>query len=314
LKKFLFRGFCFVSIGLILLFASNAIYINTNWYKSQDDDEKYFTNLGDLDVINLGTSHGQFAFDYSEIPEIKGENLAKGSQNFYFDSEVLKKYGRSLKEGCVVIIPVSYFSFVSYLEEENQRTLYYKLLDYGSIPNHSPMEYLRYKLLPILFAGFNIKYILKDIGSSQFNLLSGSLDHNDVEIWKEHAAARAERHNLARTENHEFTSEENHQRNVEELEEMIGACNENGLRPVLTTTPFTKYYNDELPQEYYLDFCATINDICQEYGATYLNYSHDPLFTERLEYFADSDHMSPLGARVFTLTILRDLGLVQTSP
>jgi hypothetical protein len=309
LKKFLFRGFCFVSIGLALLFALNALYVRTNGYRSLDDTGKFSVDSSDLDVINLGSSHGQCAFDYSEIEGIDGANLGLTGQNFYFDFEVLKKCGKNLPQGSTVIISVSDFSFDSLMESDNQRTLYYKILDYGSIPNHSLVEYVELGLLPILNAKANIKYLLKDKSSAEHVINPYVLDNNDADLWKSNARDRAKESELK----HEVSEEgqkENYQMNIEKLGEIVEYCQERGYKAALVTTPFTKYYNEIVPEEYLNEMHKATSEVCRKYGLSYLDYSHDPRFTERLEYFIDATHLNSLGAKTFTDIVLSDLGII----
>ena len=84
-------------VGLIIL---NALYKRTNTFQNQFIDIVKFQRLKDderFDIINLGSNHPKFAFDYAESG-IKGMNWAIGPQTFMFDFIILKKYKSILKK------------------------------------------------------------------------------------------------------------------------------------------------------------------------------------------------------------------------
>ena len=173
MKKFVARGFCFAAIGLALLCLLNFFYVRTNGYKSLDGVYKLNALPENIQVMNLGSSHGEFGLDYSGIVGLTGFNFGLRGQSPYLDLQVLKKFSPKLYDGCVVIIPVSCFSFIQDKDYDRQHILYYGILDYGAIPNHSPMEYVKFKLLPILSASFNAKYLVKDKKTVDWDLFAG---------------------------------------------------------------------------------------------------------------------------------------------
>ncbi|MER8322379.1 hypothetical protein ABS243_19575, partial [Acinetobacter baumannii] len=59
----------------------------------------------DLQVVNLGSNHPKFGFDYSESG-VKGLNCAVGPQTFEYDFAILRKIIPYLAPGAFVIIPV----------------------------------------------------------------------------------------------------------------------------------------------------------------------------------------------------------------
>jgi hypothetical protein len=304
-KKFIFRGFIFIGIGIALLFILNVLYVRTYGYACLSDTSRFFVASNNLDVVNLGSSYGRCDFDYSAIDGIHGANLAVYSQNFYYDFEILKKYGNHLPQGCVVIILVTDISFVRYCgDSSNQRLKYYELLNYGSIPNHNPIEDLEYGWFPILTAKSNVKYMFDDRSPEKNPDAPNVMDESmRMSLAQKAVETSVDFHK-------DPQAEENRQMNIDKLDQMIEYCQARNYRPVLVTSPFTKYYNEFLPQEYYTDMYATINDVCKKYGTPYLDYSHDPRFTEKPEYFQDSTHMDLLGARAFTPVVLSDLGII----
>jgi DltD protein len=304
MKRFITRGLCFALIGLALLCVLNSLYVRTNGYKSLDNRYKFYSIPDSIDVINLGSSHGERGFSYEGIEGISGFNAAMGGQNFYYDSKFLQKFCEKLSPSCTVIIPISYFSFMQARDYGNQRLLYYRFFDYGSIQNHHLTEYIQNKLLPIVGASLNIKYIVDDKPAIEFQHIGGILRADDVEGYRQSAESAYQYFLKVRGQggNEGF--------NTENLEGILGYCQEHGFKPVLVTTPFTKYYNEEFSSGFFSDFYARINRISSQYGVSYLDYSHDPRFTDHLEFFVDSSHLNQAGQEAFTRIVLSDSGVI----
>ncbi len=88
---------------------------------------------------------------------------------------------------------------------------------------------------------------------------------------------------------------------------LIDLCHENGVEPVLVTTPFRREYNDRFSDRFYEKFYGDIQNICDRTGCRYLDYSHDERFCDSDRYFYDADHLSEEGGRAFTDFILAEI-------
>ncbi len=82
-----------------------------NGYRHLNDTDKFLHVPTELQVINLGSSHGLNGFDYSEA-SIKGYNMALAAQGFYYDYRILKQYSSHLVDEAVVLLPISYFHHI----------------------------------------------------------------------------------------------------------------------------------------------------------------------------------------------------------
>jgi hypothetical protein len=310
MKKFLIKGFCFVCIGLLLLAIVNTFYIRTNGYRSLDDTYKYYLMPDEIEVANLGSSHGAYGLYYDDIEEVRGFNFALPGQGLYYDRQLLQKYSDRLAEGCVIIIHLSYFSFDLEIGSDIQNRWYYKFLGYGSVPNHKITEYVRYGLCPFLSASFNAKYLVKDKGSIDFDIFwiykyfGIKYDADDEKAWRKDAQGFLDFY-------YDVTEQgKNEEINMALLEEIIVYCEENDFRPVLITTPFTKYYNRLFKGEIRDEFNALVKKVKERYGVTYIDYSSDPRISDQLDLFSDSNHLNDDGRKAFTKILLGDLGLI----
>ena len=301
--RFIKKSIIFVLILTLILGYINHRYINTDKYKSMNSTDKFSNVPDNIEVANLGTSHAQYAFVYDEIDQV-GFNFAMPAQRLYYDDKIFEKYINNFKEGSTLIIPVSYISFYLGYDNENFdefNKMYYSILPAKDIKNLTLSNYLKYKALPILTAESNIKYaFIKDT-----TIYKPKVTYNDYTIPEEEMVLES----IDTAGRHlEFIKEgeKDKEEFVAILDNIIKRCLENNIRPVLATTPFTKYYNEHFSDEFYSEFKDTIYDLLEKYqGVEYLDYSHDPRFIP--EYFFDSSHLNITGARYFTEIILEDI-------
>ena len=122
-----------------ILLILNKLTQRTNWYKKKIEDvTKFRKNIPlDLDICNLGSNSGKFAFDY-ENTGLKGENWALGPQTLSYDFRVLKNYFSYLKEGATVLMPLCPFSScIKDFEDDKINYKYYSFLHPILILNYS---------------------------------------------------------------------------------------------------------------------------------------------------------------------------------
>ncbi len=153
-----------VSVSAIFaLFLLNRQYQQVMDNPYSDADKFHYLTSSDskIQLCNIGSSHGEYAFRYDSLEE-KYEcfNFAMSSQTYNYDYAILSMYRNHFAENCVMFIPVSYFSFnnevTNEAEEEFLSTKYYSFLSPKYIPHYSPYIDLVTNRLPILSAGEDI--------------------------------------------------------------------------------------------------------------------------------------------------------------
>lgn len=271
------------------------------------DDEKYMdlwnlrmlgNQINEVEIANVGSSHGAYDLVYDELTEegFSCFNFGNVSQTYQYDLSMLKEYGHYLKEGCIVFIPVSYFSFnnetVNDTEAQALSVKYYHCLSPENIPDYDLYTDIVTTRLPILSAGEDILKLLPDMALSLTAFASEDAGGVDVAEFADRAAKRYDRHFNNKEEL--FLPERE-----EQLADLILYCKEHGFTPVLLTTPFSVYYNNPVSEEFLNRFYDTINRIASDTGVNYYDYSHDDRFGENLALFSDSDHLNPEGAQYF---------------
>ena len=322
--------------AVLILFLLNIPY-------RKIDDEKYMdmwnlrmlgNQINEVEIANVGSSHGAYDFTYDELTEegFSCFNFGTASQTYQYDLALLEEYGEHLDEGCVLFIPVSYFSFnnetVNETEAQALSVKYYHCLSPKNIPDYDLYTDIVTTRLPILSAGEDLLKLLPtfspslkviaaeesidaevpqavDTASETANVndsasetadkddsASEEMDEAAIAVFAERAAARYDRH---------FNNKENLflPEREDQLLSLIDYCKKHELKPVLITTPFSAYYNDPVSEDFLDRFYGTVNRIASDTNVNYYDYSHDARFSENLTYFSDSDHLNAEGAAYF---------------
>mgnify|MGYP002702231636 FL=1 len=293
-----------------------VIYCLNKPYKPIND-QKYldvakFSSLGiqytQVQVGNLGSSHGAYNFDYTPLTErgFSCFNFANTSQSFNYDYAVLKEFGSYMTPGSVLFIPVSYFSFnneVTNAEEaEAMSVRYYHCLSPKNIPDYDPFIDIITNRLPILSAGEDI---VKLFPSLQLSIIALAAENEvDTAVFAARAQERYSRHFDNKKEY--FLPER-----IEDLYNIINYCKDHYITPVLVTTPFSKYYRDLVADEFLNEFEETVTKIADDTGVNYYDYSYDARFRGNLTYFMDADHLNTEGAVYFMQILMEEVPELQ---
>lgn len=301
LLHFIIKCILIPAAAVLLILRLNMIYepINDENYWDLVKFDILENTYQDVQVANIGSSHGVYAFgDYDRIAE-RGYtcfNFANTSQSFDYDYALLKQYGYHMPAESVLFIPISYFSFnnevVNAEEAEALSIRYYRILSPKNIPNYDPYTDLVTHKLPILSAG---KDILK-LFSKWIPNLSMMVYAADTEINMAAFITRAgDRYNRHFENKEELFMPER----IEELYNIITYCQAHDITPVLITTPFSSYYYDLFPEEFREEFHSVIVTIAHDTSVNYYDYSNDERFRDHLDLFLDPDHLNEEGADYF---------------
>lgn len=324
---FIIKCIAIPTAAVLILFLLNLPY-------REIDDAKYMdmwnlrmlgNQIEDVEIANVGSSHGAYDFVYDGFTQdgYSCFNFGSVSQTYQYDLALLEEYGKHLDEGCVVFIPVSYFSFnnetVNAAEAQALSIKYYHCLSPGNIPDYDLYTDIVTTRLPILSAGEDLLKLLPGFspslkvfaaeesteksetdGDAAAERASAEMDEAAVAEFANRAAMRFDRH---------FNNKETLflPEREEQLLSLIDYCKKHELVPVLITTPFSVYYNNPVPEDFLDRFYGTINRIASDTGVSYYDYSHDARFSENLTYFSDSDHLNAEGAAYFMEIIAEEV-------
>lgn len=309
MKKLIIKSGVFLFIMIAPVLYMNHLYKNTNYFMQLNGLGKFRKIGHNIEILNLGNSHEERGIIYENNINRKGYNLALSSQPFEYDYYILDSYSQYLKEGAVVIIPLSYFDWYYKYEEifmgnisvYNER--YYSILDRDHILNYEIKKDILYNRIPILTAGKNMKYILKDIpweGRKENNSVVKDIDKvasYKYKSWVEDVMV-----------SDPGQREKTKAKNEKYLKKIIELCYLKKFVPVLVTLPMTDSLIDLFSEEFQLDFQGNCNKILEEYpGLQYFDYSKDEKFSKNVQFFEDSDHLNTYGANEFSKQFFSDL-------
>jgi len=271
----------------------------------QSKAEQYEKHAGDFKVLCLGESHAYSGIDPRYLDR-RGFNGSHFSQTLNYDLEILKKYASDLKNLEYLLLPVSYGSFTSRLEnqwEVKNYTLYYNIRGNHNIRYNTellslPLESSKEKL---------ISYYMDHIEMTKTDSLGYSTyynkenpDKNLVELGKKMAVAQTGK------------NFDNVSKNVKSLEEIIKLCGRKNITLILFTTPGHKEYRKHLDSRQLNTMLTLSKSFARKNrNVHYLNLLEDSSFIAA--DFYDADHFSSAGAKKLTAKLNRFINEIDVS-
>ncbi|PLX16374.1 MAG: hypothetical protein C0601_10420 [Candidatus Muiribacterium halophilum] len=89
--RFYLKSVLFILLIITILMVLNRLYISTDRYLTYNKTKDFLNISEGYDFVNFGTSHAQFAIDYSTVYK-KGFNFALPSQPLLYDNALLSEY------------------------------------------------------------------------------------------------------------------------------------------------------------------------------------------------------------------------------
>ena len=302
MKKFFLLNIILCFFIIFLLYLINISYKN---YTNSLGISYFNVNKNNVKVMNLGSSHTYFGIKYPE--DILSYNLAMAAQNFYYDLKVLEKYSKNLDQECVIIIPISIFSFYRGEKLDDIKFNYIDILERKDILNLSYPEYILGKYF---FAVQSSKRLKQGIEYFFKSLLKKSEAPTKILYQRDLTVLEKEKEAKVTAKEHLYKWNESKRIGIIQLKKLLKFAENNNFRPILITTPQTYLYNEQIGEENYQErIYNNILEVEKQLGKKYLylDYSHDERFEKKLEYFFDDDHLNEKGAEYFTKILLQDL-------
>ena len=301
------------------------IYLNncvkdTNWYKNSIPDlDNYPGNdwyrkhdERNYDVVNVGSSSGLYAFDYSETG-LKAFNWALQPQSMEYSFKVLKNYFSILKKNGIVLIPFSPFSGLSVKGKWSEISYgrYYHILDYTLIDNYK--EISSYRSWPLIYqTKDSLKRLLKDVPCNKSGK-NYTVCHDDFEFeqdacnWIHNWMLEFNISDLNSPKSEENTAGAYSRMNT--IKSMIEFCLERNLRPVIVIPPLHHTLAHLLTPAFRNNYIYSFIEELNIHDIPFYDYMDNETYNDNT-YFYNSYFMSEKGARVFTKDILHKLGLI----
>lgn len=313
MKKFLLKLTIFVAIIVIPFGILNERYKSTNYWKSSNETYELRNYPDKISLLNLGNSHEMYGLRYNKYYRGIANNFATSSQPFYYSYQVLKHAEKSISEGAVVLIPVSYFDWYYNWKDlfKNIKTYnsrYYSFLSPRQIYNYEVDTHIECGIFPLLTARENIQYLFYDTELPDIEAESST---KLMDRGKEYADGLADyKYNSLMNDVMDLGEKKDklYEENKKDLVNLIDYCYIKGYQPVLLCTPVTSLLNSRFSEEFLNDFHNKNQEICKRYPELlFLDYSDCVEFTDNWQYFIDSDHMNSQGGDLYTQEVLKDL-------
>ena len=285
--------------------ADGETYPDNNWYRKH--------NERNFDLINLGSSGGKWAFDYSDF-DIKAMNWAQQPQTLLEDFNLLRNYHSILKKGGVVLITIMPFTGLNKTTSVQDAIKYLKIDAHEPIQPHELQKAKLFVDYPILMGKQAIKAGLKYIlGKEQPLDLSKTAyaEKNPMSVEELEKDALRWINGWKRQFNiidFEAPLTEENQKGrayrIKLMQKLIDFCLERSYKPVYVIPPVTKhlskYYTKKFEEIYVYGFLKSVDrDILL------LDYSKDEILKADDLYF-NSFFLNKRGRRTFTEKILNN--------
>lgn len=299
-----------VLVGSIVL---NDLYKRTNAFQNQFVDITKFQRLKDadrFDIVNLGSNHPKFAFDYSESG-VKGMNWAVGPQTFMYDFAILKKYTKHLNPGAKVIIPICPLKFFLLDTQRNNLVKYYRVFLKHEMPNYDIKQKLTEYTLPVFRHPARAKRIIRDVrADNRLSLTKNPMNKEqiakDATFWIEGCWNPEFNIDVANMTSLSKANQKSIEGNIRILSEMIQYCVDNGLQPVLAMLPVTKELMSKFPEEFIQQHILRYINEANKQGVPVMNYLKDERFTSP-DLYINSFFMNGVGRKYFTKIFVEEL-------
>lgn len=306
--------FAIILILVVGAFILNVFYKRTNHYNNQFLDvrkiQNSVKNVKKYDIVNLGSNHPKFAFDYSVIPDVRGTNWAIGPQTFEYDFAVLRRFRPSLADNAIVLLPICLKNFFLYRQEKRSiHAKYYTFLPKEDIVNYSFFEKIRLVVFPLLFNPKLLKYIFKDVKTDNrmalnYNPMTREKLQEDanfwINCWDRDFGVSSTSFNITDKNKSDIT------KNICILQNTISYCVKEGLRPVICLIPVSNYlankFSDDYLQKHLYNY---INQVLNK-DVPFFDYLNDKRFTDSKLYF-NSFFFNLEGRKMFTKIFFNDL-------
>jgi hypothetical protein len=305
MKKFIHKITLFSLPVLIILFVLEILlrqipndYLIKRTYLDKHSSE--------IETLILGSSHSFYGINPDYFSS-RAFNAGYTSQTLNFDFEIIKKYSSKFDRLKTVVVPISYFTLYSRLEDGAEPwrvknyNIYYKIRASKSLANYTEVFSNR---LDVNLKRLKSYYVLNipNVTSSElgwFNKFSTQKKRDIIETGKK-AALRHSRDDINSSESTELIND-----NVLTLNLLIDWCENRNIKVLLLTLPAFETYRQNLKDDQLSSTINSAQNICKKHeNCKYLNFLNDARFIEH--DFFDADHLSEAGAEKLS-TLLNEL-------
>lgn len=298
MKKFAYQflWFSFPLLAFLILLETLLRCIPNDYTFKKNHLDK---NVNRIETLVLGSSHALYGIN-PDLFASRTFNAAHVSQSLDIDYAFLLHYANRFKSLKQVILPVSYFSLFTNLNNglEKWRLSNY-IIYYGFDLPHSFKDNFELtsrgfdmslkKIYYYFF--FNQKFTrLTDLGWNYTNVFS---EKHNINALDEGGKVTAKRHTVNLLLSYE---RDIYNRNLDILNRIASWCNQRRIKLYLFTPPAFHSYVECLNKNQMSHTLEAVNHITETYAnAKYYNLLSSQFYTA--DDFFDADHLTDLGAK-----------------
>lgn len=294
MKKLL--RYILISVTIVILFIIGCEILLRKIPNDYNYKAKYLKENGNnIEILILGSSHTFYGLNPKKF-STRTFNAAYSSQTLNLDYEIFEKNKKNLKTLNTIIIPISYFTFTTQLDDFSENKMKFYNIYWNVKTGYSDLN-KNYEIFsePIDVNYNRIKnYISKrsnDITIDEKGYIKKRFEpkwddkENSIKAFKRH------RNNMGSIKVQNVIK--NH---YQYMESMIKYAKDNQIRVILLTTPTTDNYKNQVirtPQ--YFNVKNNFNKLSKHDNVIVADYFINNQDFD-LSDFKDSDHLSAKGA------------------
>jgi hypothetical protein len=279
----------------ILIFICFSEFIIKQIPNDYSYKNEYLTkNAQHIQILILGSSHSFFGINPKYFSK-NSFNAAHVSQSLKYDLFILKKFKKNFSNLKVLILPISYFTLFTQLEDgqEHWRAKYYSL--YYNCRYHSNLMYNTEVMTskPLTIIELLIKYFNGENNITVSNLGFGLSYTNTAQSdLRKSGISAAKRH----TKNSNMNLLDT---NLKLLSNIFTECDKMGVHPIIFTPPAWKSYRDNIDIKQFSMMKTSLASVLKKYAnVKYYDFMEDDRF-HKVDY-KDADHLNDIGAKKLT--------------
>jgi len=262
-------------------------------------------NSSKTKILILGTSHTYFGIN-PDYFEKRAFNAAEPSQTLKYDYSIFNKFHERMDSLEYIILPISFFSLYSKLEnvEPLRVKKYFLYYDFKyqefSYDNCFQLSEINYKNMN----SKKWKHLRNTIAGNENDIFCNNLGFgirystkNKHLNWQKRGPIVAQEH-MKESDSKTLTENEGY------VQSIITMAAKKNIKVILITTPTWQTYSENLNKiqlSYTMKFCNSMKEKFS--NVSYINMLNDKRFGET--DFYDPDHLCDVGAKKFT-KILND--------
>ena len=256
-------------------------------------EEMLTSKCDSIKVLSFGSSHAHYGIR-PDCMSLSAFNIGMPSQSIKYDHFLFYKYIDKCPNLSFVILPVSYFSLVTELEDGDAWAVAKGYSIY--------MGYKEHGLNPI----YNFEFINKEKYLELAKMLGKPITYltSDSLGWgymREFGNQKPDCTSLAEVivKRHSKSLGLSMETNIRRLTDIIQTCAQRDIKVLLLTTPTHESYYTLLDEEHWALTVNACENLANRFSnTTYLNLLKDSTFVD--SDFYDPDHLNTIGATKLT--------------